>query len=59
MIFNEMKLQTSFAEGVVPPTIEGLFAFEGALTISPKSLKTWWPGRESNPRRQPFQKLGY
>ncbi len=35
MIFNEMKFQALFAECVVPPTIEALFAFEGGLTISP------------------------
>jgi hypothetical protein len=55
MTFNEMKLQALFAECVFPPTIEGLFAFEGGLTISPNSLKTWWPGTELNRRRQPFQ----
>ncbi len=55
MTFNEMKLQASFAECVVPPTIDGLFAFEEGLTISPNSLKRWWPGTELNRRRQPFQ----
>jgi len=55
MTFNEMKLQASFAECVVPPAIEGVFAFEAALTTYSNSLKTWWPGTELNRRRQPFQ----
>jgi len=55
MTFNEMKLQASFGECVVPPSIEGFFAIEGGLTISANSLKTWWPGTELNRRRQPFQ----
>src|SRR5438445_12874336 len=55
MTFNEMYVQAYFAENNVPPTIEGLFAFAGGLTISPNSLKTWWPGTELNRRRQPFQ----
>ncbi len=55
MTFNEMKLQALFAECVFLPTIEGFFAFEGGLTISLNSLKTWWPGTELNRRRQPFQ----
>ena len=59
MTFNEMKLQVSLAQGFVPPTIQGLFAFEGGLTISSNSLKTWWPGTELNRRRQPFQNRGF
>jgi hypothetical protein len=55
MTFNEMKLQASFGECVVPPTIEGVVAVDGGLRISPNSLKTWWPGTELNRRRQPFQ----
>jgi len=53
--FNEMQLLASFAESVLPPTIEGFFAVEGGLTIAPNSLKIWWPGTELNRRRQPFQ----
>jgi hypothetical protein len=55
MTFNEMQLQAPSAECLVPPTKEGLFAFEGGLTISSNSLKSWWPGTELNRRRQPFQ----
>jgi hypothetical protein len=55
MTLNQIKLQASFAECVVPPTIQSLFAFEAGLTIPPNSLKTWWPGTELNRRRQPFQ----
>jgi hypothetical protein len=55
MTFNEMKLQASFGDCVVPPTIEGFFAVEEGSTISANSLKTWWPGTELNRRRQPFQ----
>src|SRR6478672_12484151 len=55
MTFNEMKLQAHSAECLVPPTIEGSFAVERGLTISPNSLKIWWPGTELNRRRQPFQ----
>jgi hypothetical protein len=33
--FNEMQLLASFAESVLPPTIEGFFAVEGGLTIAP------------------------
>jgi len=40
MRFNEMKLQASFAEFALPPTIEGFFAVEGGLTIALNSLKT-------------------
>jgi len=53
--FNEMQLLASFAECVLPPTIEGFVTVEEGLTIAPNSLKTWWPGTESNRRRQPFQ----
>ena len=53
MTFNEMKLQVSSAECFVPPTIEGLFAVNGGLRISPNSLKTWWPGTELNDSRFP------
>ena len=53
--FNEMQLLASFAECVLPPTIEGFVAVERGLTIAPNSLKIWWPGTESNRRRQPFQ----
>src|SRR3984957_6964042 len=55
MRFNEMQLHASCSYSALPPTIKGSFAAERALTISPNSLKTWWPGRELNPRRQPFQ----
>jgi hypothetical protein len=50
-----MQLLASFAECVLPPTIEDFVAVEGGLTIAPNSLKIWWPGTESNRRRQPFQ----
>ena len=39
MTFNEMYVQAYFAENNVPPTIEGLFAFAGGLTISPNSFE--------------------
>jgi hypothetical protein len=39
MTLNEMKLHASFSECVVPPTIEGFFAVDGGLRISPNSLK--------------------
>ena len=55
MTSNEMELHASLAECGVPPTIDGVFAFEAALTISYNLLKTWWPGTELNRRRQPFQ----
>jgi hypothetical protein len=55
MTFNEMTVQAYFAGYLVPPTIEGLFALEGGLTISSNSLKTWWPATELNRRRQRFQ----
>jgi hypothetical protein len=55
MRVNEMQLQAFFAECVLPPTIKSFFATERGLTISPNSLKTWWPGTELNRRRQPFQ----
>src|SRR5436305_11984988 len=50
-----MKLRRPSPIALFPPTIEGLFALEAGLTISPNSLKTWWPGTELNRRRQPFQ----
>lgn len=55
MTSDEMELHASLAEWGVPPTIDGVFAFEAALTISYNLLKTWWPGTELNRRRQPFQ----
>src|SRR5260370_1043228 len=50
-----MQLPASFAEPVLPPTIEAFFPVEGGLTIAHNSLKRWWPGTELNRRRQPFQ----
>ena len=55
MTLNEMKLGRPSPTALFPPTIEGFLAVEEGLTISPKSLKTWWPGTELNRRRQPFQ----
>jgi hypothetical protein len=55
MPFNEMKLQTSSSEHLVPPKVKGVLAFDAGLTIPSNSLKTWWPGTELNRRRQPFQ----
>src|SRR2546423_278099 len=55
MTLNEMKPGRPSPCALFPPTIEGFFAFEGTLTISSNSLKTWWPGTELNRRRQPFQ----
>jgi hypothetical protein len=55
MTFNEMKVEASFAEYGVPPTMEGFLVVEEGLTISHNLLKTWWPGTELNRRRQPFQ----
>jgi hypothetical protein len=43
---NEMELHASLAECGVPPTKDGVFAFEATLTISCNLLKTWWPWTE-------------
>jgi hypothetical protein len=48
MTSNEMELHASLAECGVPPTIDGGFAFEAALTILSNLLKTWWPETELN-----------
>src|ERR1700730_4767647 len=48
MTFNEMKVEASFAEYGVPPTMEGFLVVEEGLTISYNLLKTWWPGTELN-----------
>src|SRR3954464_4674349 len=55
MTLNEMQLRRPSPSALFPPTIKGFFALEGALTVSPNSLKSWWPGTELNRRRQPFQ----
>ena len=55
MTSNEMELHASLAECGVPPTIDGVFAFEAALTISSNLLNTWWLETELNRRRQPFR----
>jgi len=39
MTLNQIKLQASFAECVVPPTIQSLFAFEAGLTVPPNSFE--------------------
>jgi hypothetical protein len=55
MTLNEMKLGRPSSSASAPPTIKGFLAVDEGLRISPNSLKTWWPGRDLNPRRQPFQ----
>jgi hypothetical protein len=55
MTLNEMKLGHPSPSVLFPPTIEGFLAVDAGLTISRNSLKTCWPGTESNRRRQPFQ----
>jgi hypothetical protein len=54
MTLNEIKLWRPSPRALFRPTIEGLFAVDAGLRISP-NLKKWWPGTELNRRRQPFQ----
>ena len=45
---NESGAVESFSLGFVRNCAQ-------TVRVMRKSLKTWWPGRELNPRRQPFQ----
>jgi hypothetical protein len=59
MTSNEMELHASLAECGVPPTIDGVFAFEAALTISSELIENMVARDGVEPPTPAFSVLRY